>query len=341
MPKKNSRSPFFSIDLNANLPLETGLSDSELLDVKAEFVWFFNGNSSALTLLTDKNLKFLDILYDKYLAEIKKLIDHYGLDEIISESEYAHGWFRNWKKMEVYTKEQFLEKLKTDESFSCIWADLGVTDSMELRNWGMQIQYDIEDKASVKKQGKDQLASLVNSLISDPENGIHCITLLNPSATDDRLVPLELILCQFSCHRLNYEERIKWFFDNFYETGMEYKILIESMKDQDLEKIKWYDEFISIPKYSLSLHSIHGILTEQNKFEKSIVFSMMMLKTMASIMNMGVDTLRITCPKGPCRSSRKKTTQTYVFSQATPSNGLNVKNTDIVFRQECQPHLES
>ncbi len=49
---------------------------------------------------------------------------------------------------------------------------------------------------------------------------------------------------------LTYEERIAWFIQNFYETGMEYPILLETMKNNNLDKLKWYDDFIKIPKYT-------------------------------------------------------------------------------------------
>jgi hypothetical protein len=48
---------------------------------------------------------------------------------------------------------------------------------------------------------------------------------------------------------LTYEERIRWFIQNYYETGMEYQILLETMKDADLDNLQWYDEVIRIPKY--------------------------------------------------------------------------------------------
>jgi hypothetical protein len=48
---------------------------------------------------------------------------------------------------------------------------------------------------------------------------------------------------------LSYEERILWFFRNYYETGMEYLTMLENLKNEDLDKIEWYDEFIKIPKY--------------------------------------------------------------------------------------------
>lgn len=50
---------------------------------------------------------------------------------------------------------------------------------------------------------------------------------------------------------LTYEERIKWFITNYYETGMEYEILLETMKDKDLNNFKWYNGVISIPKYKV------------------------------------------------------------------------------------------
>lgn len=48
---------------------------------------------------------------------------------------------------------------------------------------------------------------------------------------------------------LTYEERIKWFVENYYETGMEYLSLLETMKGEDLDNFKWYDEVIKFPKY--------------------------------------------------------------------------------------------
>ena len=53
--------------------------------------------------------------------------------------------------------------------------------------------------------------------------------------------------------KLTYKERIDWFFENFYETGMEYQGIYDSFKNEDLDEIKWYDDFIKIPKYKHEL----------------------------------------------------------------------------------------
>ncbi len=48
---------------------------------------------------------------------------------------------------------------------------------------------------------------------------------------------------------LTYEERVRWFIQNYYETGMEYSSLLVSMKNENLESYDWYGETITIPKY--------------------------------------------------------------------------------------------
>jgi hypothetical protein len=49
--------------------------------------------------------------------------------------------------------------------------------------------------------------------------------------------------------KLTYGERIRWFINNYYETGMEYEVLLCSMENEDLDNIKHYNDIIKIPKY--------------------------------------------------------------------------------------------
>ena len=48
---------------------------------------------------------------------------------------------------------------------------------------------------------------------------------------------------------LTYEERVRWFVNNYYETGMEYASMLESMKNKNLDNFEWYGEKIQIPKF--------------------------------------------------------------------------------------------
>jgi len=53
--------------------------------------------------------------------------------------------------------------------------------------------------------------------------------------------------------KLSYEERIKWFIQNYYESGMELSVLLETMKDVDLDNFEWYSKRIYIPKFKIEI----------------------------------------------------------------------------------------
>jgi len=57
---------------------------------------------------------------------------------------------------------------------------------------------------------------------------------------------------------LTYRERVQWFFENYYESGMELNILLDSFKDDDLDNFSWYGDTIKFPK-------TQGELEEFNK----------------------------------------------------------------------------
>lgn len=52
---------------------------------------------------------------------------------------------------------------------------------------------------------------------------------------------------------LTYEERVTWFFENYFETGMELDIMLANWTKYDLDNFEWYDTIIKIPKYKNEL----------------------------------------------------------------------------------------
>lgn len=332
MSKRKTKECELRADFDCRSAITVGLTDAEIHDVRTEFVWFFNGQNNARPLIEQRNLKFLDMLYDKYKNEIAKMRDHYGLDEIIVDMHYAQAWFRDWKKMELFTKEQFLDKVRTSEDFALMWADLGFTDSIEFRNWGITVQYDANDNASINKHGKDQLAGLINSIVSNPENGLHCATLYNPTNTDERAMPIGMLTVQFVCHPMKYEERVRWLFENYYETGLEYEILLDSLKSQDLDKLKWYDDFLTLPKYRISSFANYARLGSQKELDHAALFNIMLLKTVAKFMNMDALTASVHTIKGFGKPKKSKTENIFITTNIDTSKGLNIDNASIIFR---------
>ena len=69
---------------------------------------------------------------------------------------------------------------------------------------------------------------------------------------------------------LTYKERVRWFFNNYYETGMEYLILLDSLKDDDLDNFEWYDDIINIPKYREDLSKRQLDAIDSNVFNVGV-----------------------------------------------------------------------
>lgn len=69
--------------------------------------------------------------------------------------------------------------------------------------------------------------------------------------------------------KLTYEQRIAWFINNHYETGMEYPILLYTMKDEDLNNVQWYDETVSIPE-EVDEYTFNALELFCNRWKKEI-----------------------------------------------------------------------
>ena len=50
-----------------------------------------------------------------------------------------------------------------------------------------------------------------------------------------------------------YEQRIGWFVQNYYETGMEYEDMLENLRNVNLDAIQTVKGIISIPKLAKDL----------------------------------------------------------------------------------------
>jgi hypothetical protein len=284
---KNNKELNFRKKINCSEPLELSLEYREVRENLVEFIWFFNGTNNSKYLLENNHHGFIDILYKKYCIEIDSLIKHYELSDIIEESEFFHGWFSNWKQLEKFTQLEFLAKIKTDPEFSNIWGDFGMSDSIEFRNWGIEINFDSEDKGTISKKGKDQFKQIINSLATDPVGGFHVLNFYNLNNFDDRLIKNNLLYIKIFCEEINFEDRVKWFLQNYYETGMEYEILLENFrKNNDLDAVNWYEEIVYVPKYKVNLIADYNVIEDNIDLEKKILFNVFMIKYVSSLFKM-------------------------------------------------------
>lgn len=334
MRSKKIQCDHISRTLEFSGKIETLLSDEDLEDAKTEFIWFFNGNNNARQLFTKSNHDYLDGLYKRYTNEIEKLERHYGLTEIIEESTYIHNWFRNWRKLEIFTKEEFFEKIKLDDSFSEIWADTGVSDGLEFRNWGVQVQFDIDDKASIKQKGIDQLTNAINSLALNPVSGKHIMTFYNPSNIEERIYAPDILMCQFDCEELEMKERIAWFHSNYSKKGDSLSATSKKLKGKDLRKVKVNDGFVCIPSYKMNLAVTLNKFENELDFEKSEVFSNLLILVFSKIMNMVPGYLSMNFIKKYSENPKKEKRKVFLEFKLDTSSIYSLNYEQIIIKNE-------
>jgi thymidylate synthase len=154
--------------------------------VVSELLWFLTGQTNISFLLKHNNHIWDGDAYKNYAAKTSMDIDG------------------------QYTKEQFIERMQTDNEFAKQWGDLGPIYGKQWRKWD-------------GKNGRiDQIDDLVKELKINPDSRRLIVSAWNVGELDQMVLPPCHYGLQIWTRELTYSERYKIWFNNNYETGMEY-----------------------------------------------------------------------------------------------------------------------
>jgi len=142
----------------------------------------------------------------------------------------------------IWNKEQFINLIKTDEKFAKEWGELGPIYGKQWRQWqGWMTTSD----GSVGSIWYDQISRLIHLLKSDPDSRRMMVNAWNVGELDEMILPPCHYGFQVYTRELSYSERYKIWFNNNYETGMEYDENVVPDFEND-----YYDK---TPKRAISL----------------------------------------------------------------------------------------
>lgn len=99
----------------------------------------------------------------------------------------------------------------------------------------------------------NQIQVAIDRLKTNPEDRGIIISAWNVGELKEMKLRPCHTLFQLYAEELDFEERVQWFFANYYETGLEMHYLRESLIKENLDAVKWHDTIVAIPKYRLSL----------------------------------------------------------------------------------------
>jgi thymidylate synthase len=149
--------------------------------IVSELLWFLSGRTDLRWLLEQGNTIWIGDAYKNYLKNV-------DLQDIESR-KYEDG------TLTTYDKEEFINKIKTDDEFAKKWGELGPIYGKQWRSWTKFEDESIEHNEWYKSsESIDQIANLINELKTDPDSRRLMVNAWNVGELDQMILP--------PCHNL-------------------------------------------------------------------------------------------------------------------------------------------
>jgi thymidylate synthase len=162
--------------------LSTSKSDRTGTGTRSSFGIQFKYNmKDGFPLLTTKKMAFKSIVTEllwflKGDTNIKYLVDN---DCHIWDGDAYKNYINYTQHEASYTKEQFINLIKTDKDWANVWGDLGPIYGAQWRGW----DWDLNPKPI------DQIANLINDLKTNPDSRRLIVNAWNVGALDAMVLP--------------------------------------------------------------------------------------------------------------------------------------------------------
>ena len=196
-----------------------------------ELLWFLRGDTN-IKFLVDNNCHIWD--GDAYKNYQKTMTE----------------WFGNESQL---TKDQFIDKIKTNDNFAEKWGELGPIYGAQWREWHTRklIKTTIKDPLTGNDtyvegdEWIDQISNLIKDIKTNPDSRRLMVSAWNVGELNQMILPPCHYGFQLYTRELNNKERYRIWFNKNYESGMEYNDdLIPDFDDMYYE---------STPKRAISL----------------------------------------------------------------------------------------
>jgi thymidylate synthase len=210
--------------------------------IVTELLWFLRGDTN-IKFLLDYDCHIWDgDAFKNYTKAVDEIIDGYKSGDIIGTQPHIESMFSDSDKLIPLTKEQFTNKIKTNEEFAKVWGELGPIYGKQWRQWQGWMDMNGNEKGSL---WYDQILEVVHSLKTNPDSRRLMVSAWNVAELDQMILPPCHYGFQFYTRELSNKERYRIWFNKNYESGMEFNDeLIPDFDD------KYYD---LTPKRAISL----------------------------------------------------------------------------------------
>ena len=221
--------------------------------ITTELLWFLRGDTN-IKYLVDNGCNVWN--GDCYYNYGKKMVD---IMNIVIPSEFMDkGWVKvnSQGKWDVLSKEEFINKIKTDDEFAKKWGELGPIYGKQWRGW--KKPWWIESELSIASGGThggstyqpifiDQIANLINELKINPDSRRLMVNAWNVGELDQMVLPPCHYGFQVYTRELSLNERHLLYCKSFEGTNDNHK------GSSNTEQMTEYHNNRNIPTRAISL----------------------------------------------------------------------------------------
>jgi len=223
-----------------------------------ELLWFLRGDTNIKWLVENGCNIWVGDAYKHYQKAFETRIDDTDSSDVkdymyhvpnLSGSEYP--------SVTLFTRQEFIEKIKTDDKFAKKWGELGPVYGSQWRNWGGKPEPIFKNKdikgnvfpGQTAVKGIDQISNLINDLKNNPDSRRLIVNAWNVAEIDKMVLPPCHYGFQCYTRELTLQERSIIAKSNAYEVS-------HDIKSIGFDNDKWLHEQLdscNIPKRALSL----------------------------------------------------------------------------------------
>lgn len=223
--------------------------------IVTELLWFLRGDIN-IKYLVDNDCHIWD--GDAHKNYIKETIFNSD-NKWLNESDGMNlGTGEQVKVYRQYSKEEFINKIKTDDEFAQKWGDLGPIYGKQWRKWrgqdGIIGEKDENGTRIITWNQIDQIQNLINDLKTNPDSRRLMVNAWNVGEIDNMVLPPCHYGFQCWTRELTWEEQVNWVMMNT-DVELENLYIVEEIAKESTPKraisLMWnqrsVDTFLGLP----------------------------------------------------------------------------------------------
>ena len=241
-----------------------------------ELIWFLRGNTN-IKYLVENDCHIWD--GDAYKNFYKKSLEiklAYESGDLLGTQPHIEAMFSNPNELIILSKEEFIEKIKTDDEFAKKWGNLGPVYGKQWRNWTPESEY-VDGSNYVFYPKIDQIQNLIDDLKNNPDSRRLMVSAWNVGELDQMVLPPCHYGFQCYTRELNREERVDLYIKKYGDTGMNYEKYKDTIPTRAIS-LKWtqrsVDTFLGLP-FNIASYAflLHLLAKEVNMIPHELIFS--------------------------------------------------------------------